>query len=159
MRGMKKITCSYIGENFLFPIEEFTEKIIKYNPKLIFICNPNNPTGTVLSAQEIINLANIKNDSLIIVDELYEKFNGDSLLESIDFEKNNNILIIQSLSKTAGLAGLRIGFTFGNKNLINYINKVTGPYDVNSFAITAALAALKDKSYICLLYTSPSPRD
>ena len=148
MRGMKKITCSYIGENFLFPIEEFSEKIIKYNPKLIFICNPNNPTGTVLSAQEIINLANIKNDSLIIVDELYEKFNGDSLLESIDFEKNNNILIIQSLSKTAGLAGLRIGFTFGNKNLINYINKVTGPYDVNSFAITAALAALKDKSYI-----------
>ena len=148
MRGMKKITCSYIGENFLFPIEEFSEKIIKYNPKLIFICNPNNPTGTVLSAQEIINLANIKNDSLIIVDELYEKFNGDSLLESIDFEKNNNILIIQSLSKTAGLAGLRIGFTFGNKNLIQYINKVTGPYDVNSFAITAALAALKDKSYI-----------
>ena len=69
-------------------------------------------------------------------------------LESIDFEKNKNILIIQSLSKTAGLAGLRIGFTFGNKSLINYINKVTGPYDVNSFAITAALAALKDKSYI-----------
>ena len=59
-----------------------------------------------------------------------------------------NILIIQSLSKTAGLAGLRIGFTFGNKSLIQYINKVTGPYDVNSFAITAALAALKDKSYI-----------
>jgi len=121
MRGMQKITCSYIGENFLFPFEEFSEKIIKYNPKLIFICNPNNPTGTVLSAQEIINLANIKKDSLIIVDELYEKFNGDSLLESIDFEKNNNILIIQSLSKTAGLAGLRIGFTFGNKNLIQYI--------------------------------------
>ena len=148
IQGMRKITCSYEGENFLFPIKQFEEKIIKYKPKLIFICNPNNPTGTVLSAQEIINLANIKNDSLIIVDELYEKFNGDSLLESIDFEKNNNILIIQSLSKTAGLAGLRIGFTFGNKNLINYINKVTGPYDVNSFAITAALAALKDKSYI-----------
>ena len=115
---MKKITCSYIGENFLFPIEEFSKKIINYNPKLIFICNPNNPTGTVLSAQEIINLANIKNDSLIIVDELYEKFNGDSLLELINFEKNSNIVIIQSLSKTAGLAGLRIGFTFGNKSLI-----------------------------------------
>ena len=92
MRGMKKITCSYIGANFQFPIEEFSKKILNYNPKLIFICNPNNPTGTVLSAQEIINLANIKNDSLIIVDELYEKFNGDSLLESIDFENNKNIL-------------------------------------------------------------------
>ena len=85
---MKKITCSYIGENFLFPIEEFSEQIINYSPKLIFICNPNNPTGTVLSAQQIINLANINKESLIIVDELYEKFYGDSLLESIDFDKN-----------------------------------------------------------------------
>jgi len=148
MRGMKKITCSYIGQNFLFPVEEFRAEIIKHNPKIVFICNPNNPTGTVLSAQEIINFSNINHGSLIIVDELYEKFYGDSLLESIDFEKNKNIIIIQSLSKTAGLAGLRIGFTFGNKTLIQYINKVTGPYDVNSFAITAALAALNDKTYI-----------
>ena len=88
MRGMKKITCSYEKENFLFPIKEFKEKIIKYKPKLIFICNPNNPTGTVLSAQEIIKFAKLNKKSLIVVDELYEKFNGDSLLESIDFEKN-----------------------------------------------------------------------
>jgi len=145
---MKKITCSYIGENFLFPIKEFEEKIIKHHPKLIFICNPNNPTGTVLRAQEIIKLANINKNSLIVVDELYEKFNGDSLLELINFENNKNIVIIQSLSKTAGLAGLRIGFTFGHRNLIQYINKVTGPYDVNSFAVTATLAALNDKSYV-----------
>jgi len=148
MRGMKKVTCSYIGEHFLFPIKEFEEKIIKHNPKLIFICNPNNPTGTVLSAQEIIQLANINKNSLIVVDELYEKFYGDSLLKLIDFERNKNIVIIQSLSKTAGLAGLRIGFTFGHRSLIKYINKVTGPYDVNSFAVTGTLAALKDKSYI-----------
>ena len=148
MRGMKRITCSYLGENFLFPIKEFEEKIIKHNPKLIFICNPNNPTGTVLSAKEIIKLANINKNSLFVVDELYEKFYGDSLLELIDFEINKNIVIIQSLSKTAGLAGLRIGFTFGHKTLIQYINKVTGPYDVNSIAVTATLAALKDKSYI-----------
>ena len=148
MRGMKKVTCSYIGEHFLFPIKEFEKKILKHNPKLIFICNPNNPTGTVLSAQEIIQLANINKNSLIVVDELYEKFYGDSLLKLIDFERNKNIVIIQSLSKTAGLAGLRIGFTFGHRSLIKYINKVTGPYDVNSFAVTGTLAALKDKSYI-----------
>ena len=148
MRGMRKVTCSYKGENFLFPIKEFGEKIVKHNPKLIFICNPNNPTGTILSAQEIIKLANINKNSLIVVDELYEKFNGDSLLPSIDFERNNNIVIIQSLSKTAGLAGLRIGFAFGHKNLIQFINKVTGPYDVNSLAVTATLAALNDKSYV-----------
>ena len=148
MQGMKKITCSYEGENFLFPIKQFEENILKHKPKLIFICNPNNPTGTVLNAKQIINFANINKESLIVVDELYEKFNGDSLLPLIDFDKTKNIVIIQSLSKTAGLAGLRIGFAFGNKSIIEYINKVTGPYDVNSFAVTASLAALKDKSYI-----------
>ena len=148
IQGMKKITCTYEGENFLFPIKKFEEKIIKYKPKLIFICNPNNPTGTVLSGQKIIKFANLNKNSLIVVDELYEKFNGDSLLPLIDFEKVKNIVIIQSLSKTAGLAGLRIGFAFGHKNIIQHINKVTGPYDVNSFAVTAALAALNDKSYM-----------
>ena len=148
IRGMQKITCNYVGANFRFPIKEFEEKIIKHNPKLIFICNPNNPTGTVLSAKEIIKLSNINKNSLVVVDELYEKFNGDSLLKLIDFERNKNIVIIQSLSKTAGLAGLRIGFAFGNKSIIKYIQKVTGPYDVNSFAVTATLAALNDKSYI-----------
>ncbi len=148
IQGMKKITCAYEGENFIFPIKRFEEKIIKHKPKLIFICNPNNPTGTVISAQEIIKLANLNKKSLIVVDELYEKFNGDSLLPVIDFEKIKNIVVIQSLSKTAGLAGLRIGFAFGNKSIIKYINKVTGPYDINSFAVTAALAALNDQSYI-----------
>ncbi len=148
IQGMRKITCAYEGENFLFPTKLFEEKIIKYNPKLIFICNPNNPTGTVLSAKQIINFANLNKKSLIVVDELYEKFYGDSLLPLIDFEKIKNIVIIQSLSKTAGLAGLRIGFAFGHKSIIQYIKKVTGPYEVNSFAVTAALAALNDKSYI-----------
>ena len=148
MRGMKTISCAYEGENFLFPIKRFKDKIIKHKPKLIFICNPNNPTGTVLRSREIIKLANLNKNSLIVVDELYEKFNGDSLLPIIDFNKIKNIVIIQSLSKTAGLAGLRIGFAFGHKSIIQYINKVTGPYDVNSFAVTAALATLNDKSYI-----------
>ena len=148
IQGMKKITCSYEGENFLFPIKRFEEKIIEYKPKLVFICNPNNPTGTVLSAKEIIKFAKLNKSSLIVVDELYEQFNGDSLLPVIDFGEIKNIVIIQSLSKTAGLAGLRIGFAFGHKSLIQFINKVTGPYDVNSFAVSAALAALNDKAYI-----------
>ena len=148
IQGMKKITCSYEGENFIFPIKKFEEKILKHKPKLIFICNPNNPTGTVLSAQQIIKFANLNKNSLIVVDELYEKFNGDSLLPLIDFEKIKNIVIIQSLSKTAGLAGLRMGFAFGNKKIIENINKVTGPYDVNSIAVLATIAALNDKSYV-----------
>ena len=148
MRGMKIISCPYKGANFEFPIEEFEEKINIFNPKLIFICNPNNPTGTILNSEKIIEIANNNKKSMIVVDELYEKFYGDSLLNKINFDKINNILIIQSLSKTGGLAGLRMGFAFGNKELIRYLNKVTGPYDVNSFAVTATIAALNDKKYI-----------
>ncbi len=148
MRGMKIITCLYKENNFEFPIEDFEEKIDIYKPKLIFICNPNNPTGTVLKSDKIIEIAKKNKNSIIVVDELYEKFYGDSLLPKTNFEEINNIVIIQSLSKTGGLAGLRIGFAFGNKELIKYINKVTGPYDVNSIAVTATLAALNDKKYI-----------
>ena len=148
MRGMKIIKCEYKKHNFEFPIAEFEEKIEIYKPKLIFICNPNNPTGTVLKADKILQIAKKNKESLIVVDELYEKFYGDSLLPKTNFEEINNIVVIQSLSKTAGLAGLRMGFAFGNKELIKFINKVTGPYDVNSFAIKATFAALKDKKYI-----------
>tara|TARA_B100000131_G_scaffold136541_1_gene133157 strand:+ start:5217 stop:6317 length:1101 start_codon:yes stop_codon:yes gene_type:complete len=148
MRGMEIINCPYIGKDFLFPKSEFKENILKYKPKLIFICNPNNPTGTLLKAEEIIDIANQNQESLLVVDELYEKFYGDTLLHKVDFKKNKNIIVIQSLSKTAGLAGLRIGFAFGNKKIIEAIKKVTGPYDINSIAVKATIAALGDKEYI-----------
>ena len=146
-QGMRIESCSYIGNDFKFPIKNFNEKIKKYNPKLIFICNPNNPTGSVISAQNIIDIANKNKHSLIVIDELYEKFYGDSLLPIIDFKEVKNIVVIQSLSKTAGLAGLRIGFAFGNSQIMEHIKKVTGPYDVNSFAVLAANAALDDQAY------------
>ncbi len=148
IQGMKIITSPYEGNDFLFPLKDFEKKIEKYHPKLIFICNPNNPTGTILKANKIIDLAKKNKQSLIVVDELYERFNGDSLLNKINFKITKNIIVIQSLSKTAGLAGLRIGFAFGNAKIIECIKKVTGPYDVNSFAVKAAIAAIDDYEYI-----------
>ena len=148
IQGMQVITSPYQGDKFLFPIKDFENKINKYNPELIFICNPNNPTGTLLKAEKIVDLAKRYKNTLIVVDELYEKFFGDSLLDKVNFKKTKNIIVIQSLSKTAGLAGLRIGFAFGNQKIMKYIQKVTGPYDVNSFAVQAALAALDDSAYI-----------
>ena len=148
MRGMQIITSEYEGERFDFPLKDFEKKIKQYKPKLIFICNPNNPTGTVLKSEIIIELASKYKESLFVIDELYEKFYGDSLLGKTDLNKIKNIIIIQSLSKTAGLAGLRIGFAFGNREIIKNIEKVIGPYDVNSFAVEAALAAIDDLDYI-----------
>jgi histidinol-phosphate aminotransferase len=82
-----------------------------------------------------------------VVDELYEAFTGDSVVPSADFRATPNLLVLRSLAKTAGLAGLRIGFALGHADVVDRVSRVTGPYDVNSLAVTAAFAALADQAY------------
>ena len=84
----------------------------------------------------------------MVVDELYEAFTGDSVLPLADFEATPNLLVLRSLAKTAGLAGLRIGFAIGHAAVVDRISRVTGPYDINSFAVAAAYAALQDQAYV-----------
>ena len=84
----------------------------------------------------------------MVVDELYEAFTGDSVLPSSDFTATPNLLVFRSLAKTAGLAGLRIGFAIGHADVVDRVSRVTGPYDVNSVAVAAAFAALADQSYV-----------
>ena len=90
----------------------------------------------------------------MVVDELYEAFSGDSVLPPLlaaggdPFAAHPNLLVLRSLSKTAGIAGLRIGFALGAAGLVERVGRVTGPYDINSFAVTAAFAALEDQAYV-----------
>ena len=148
MRGMKVNLIPYEGKNFRYPFEKICEFISHNSPKILLICNPNNPTGTRLSPEKIIEITKLSSRTLVVVDELYEAFTGDSVLPFVNFEKTSNLVVLRSFSKTAGLASLRIGFAIGNSKVINIVKRVTGPYDVNSFAVTAAFAALKDQSYI-----------
>ncbi len=148
MRGMEITSIPYEGMDFQYPFNKVCEFIVQNNPKILLICNPNNPTGTRLNPERIIDITKLSSKTLVVVDELYEAFTGDSVLPFVNFQKISNLIVLRSLSKTAGLAGLRIGFAIGNSEVINIVNRVTGPYDVNSFAVTAAFAALKDQSYI-----------
>ena len=148
MRGMQIKSIAYEGIDFKYPFNKICEFIIQNNPKILLICNPNNPTGTRLSPEKIIEITKLSSKTLIVIDELYEAFTGDSVLPFVNFKKTPNLVVLRSLSKTAGLANLRIGFAIGNSKVINIINRVTGPYDVNSFAVTAAFASLNDQSYI-----------
>ena len=148
MRGMKINSIPYEGKDFQYPFDSICEFIIQNNPKILLICNPNNPTGTRLNPKKVIEIAKLSTNTLVIVDELYEAFTSDSILPFVNFQKTPNLVVLRSLSKTAGLAGLRIGFAIGHSKVINLVNRVTGPYDVNSFAVIAALAALEDQSYI-----------
>jgi histidinol-phosphate aminotransferase len=152
MQGMAIEAIPYEGETFAFPLAAIREALLQprsgQSPRLLLICNPNNPTGTRLAPERILELAAATPQTLVVVDELYEAFTGDSVLPLADFNATPNLLVLRSLAKTAGLAGLRIGFAIGHAAVVDRISRVTGPYDINSFAVTAAFAALKDQAYV-----------
>ena len=147
MQGMAIEAIPYHLPDFAFPLEEI-RAALGQGPRLLLICNPNNPTGTRLAPERILEFAATAAQTLVVVDELYEAFTGDSVLPVADFAATPNLLVLRSLAKTAGLAGLRIGFAIGAAAVIDRISRVVGPYDINSFAVTAALAALADQPYV-----------
>ena len=156
MQGMAIEAIPYALPDFAFPLEALTAALLRPGvapPKLLLICNPNNPTGTRLAPDQILALAAAAPQTLVVVDELYEAFTGDSVLPGLlgggdPFAAYPNLVVLRSLAKTAGLAGLRIGFAIGAPAVVDRISRVTGPYDINSLAVTAALAALADQAYV-----------
>ncbi len=156
MQGMVIEAIPYALPDFAFPLEALTAALLRPGvapPKLLLICNPNNPTGTRLAPEAILALAAAAPQTLVVVDELYEAFTGDSVLPGLlgggdPFAAYPNLVVLRSLAKTAGLAGLRIGFAIGAPAVVDRISRVTGPYDINSLAVTAALAALADQAYV-----------
>jgi histidinol-phosphate aminotransferase len=146
MQGMVIEAIPYELPEFAFPLAAIRQALqAPRPPRLLLICNPNNPTGTRLAPERILELAAATPSTLVVVDELYEAFTGDSVLPLADFDASPNLLVLRSLAKTAGLAGLRIGFAIGAAAVVDRISRVTGPYDINSFAVTAARAALADQ--------------
>jgi len=158
MQGMEIEAIPYHLPCYGFPLEEI-HAALAAAPRLLLICNPNNPTGTRLAPARILELAEIAPETLVVVDELYEAFSGDSVLPLLEeraaaagwtdaFSHHPNLLVLRSLSKTAGLAGLRMGFAIGHPETVERLSRVGGPYDVNSFAVIAATAALADQAYV-----------
>ncbi len=148
MQGMEILAIPYEGSDFRFPLQVIRTLLQQKRPRLLLLCNPNNPTGTRLAPEQILELAVAAPESLVVVDELYEAFTGDSVMPLADFTATPNLLVLRSLAKTAGLAGLRMGFAIGSADVIDRVSRVTGPYDINSFAVAAAFAALADQPYV-----------
>ena len=115
-------------------------------PRLFFVCNPNNPTGTLLAAETIVALARSAPQTLVVVDEIYAPFTGESVLPAA--LELPNVVALHSLSKTAGLAALRLGFAVGQPTVLDRLRRVTGPYDINTFAVVAGMAALADPDHM-----------
>jgi histidinol-phosphate aminotransferase len=128
-----------------YPLAAITRRL-QGRPQLFFICNPNNPTGTVLPPAAIMELAAASPETLIVVDELYVAFTGQSVVPVA--RELPNVVALQSLSKAAGLAALRLGFAIGSPAVLDRLRRVTGPYDINMFAVVAGHAALADQDHM-----------
>jgi histidinol-phosphate aminotransferase len=142
--GMVVDAIPYHDTNLGYPVAAVTRRL-QSSPRLFFVCNPNNPTGTLLPPATILDLARGAPDTLVVVDELYVAFTGQSVLPAA--LELPNVVVLQSLSKAAGLAALRLGFAIGHPGALERLRRVTGPYDINMFAVVAGLAALGDPEH------------
>src|SRR5256886_12634075 len=132
-------------EDLRFPLAAITRKL-ESRPRLLFICNPNNPTGTLVEPSTLVALARAAPQTLVVVDELYVAFTGQSVVPlALELP---NVVALHSLSKAAGIAALRLGFAVGHPTIVERLRRVTGPYDINMFAVVAGLAALADPDHM-----------
>ncbi len=136
-------------KDFRYDIDLLIENI-NDNTKIIFLNTPNNPTGTKIDKREIDRVIESAKNALVVIDEAYYEYaiNEDDYEELLDLYKNSNVIILRTFSKAYGLAGLRIGYGIANKEIIDYLNRVRPPFNVNILAQSAALAALDDEEHI-----------
>jgi histidinol-phosphate aminotransferase len=126
-------------------------KAITPRTRIVFVANPNNPTGTLVSREELIKFVNdVPDDVLLAMDEAYIEFLEEpvDLIPLIRLGARKNLILMRTFSKIYGLAGLRIGYGIGNPELISALEKIRQPFNANLLAQTAALAALDDDEHV-----------
>lgn len=118
--------------------------------RLIFLNNPNNPTGTIFEDKEFKSfLRDLPTDILVVVDEAYAEFvEHTSFPNSFSYIDDYPVVILRTFSKAYGLAGLRIGYGVGEESIISYLERTKQPFSVNMMAIIGAKAALGDQKYL-----------
>ena len=155
---MYRIYAKIVGANVIFAKEkkfkisvtEIIKKVTK-KTKIVFIANPNNPTGTFLTKNELIKLRKkLKKNVLLVIDDAYfEYMKNLNYVSGLDLFKNReNVFILRTFSKIYGLSSLRIGWGYGAKKIIDALNIIKPPFNVNEVAQKAAVESLKDDKFI-----------
>ncbi|MBI4859871.1 MAG: histidinol-phosphate transaminase [Candidatus Riflebacteria bacterium] len=118
--------------------------------KIVYLCNPNNPTGTIFTRAEFDEFMHrVPEHVLILMDEAYVEFTGNSpdFPDSMTY-RYDNVLTLRTFSKAYGMAGLRLGYGLGHDYLIGYVNRIKLPFEPNTLAQAAGLAALADHDHL-----------
>lgn len=139
-----------LTDSYKFDLDGIVSKITN-KTKIIYIANPNNPTGTIITSSELTDfMKKIPNNILVVLDEAYAEFvNDKDYPDSIKLlQEFSNICILRTFSKAYGLAGLRVGYGISNPRFINELEKVRLPFNVSSIAQEAALIALEDIRFL-----------
>ena len=145
------------GVPVMVPLKEWRHDLpamadaVTARTRLLFVCNPNNPTGTMVRAAEVDTLmARVQEQVIVVFDEAYYEYvcNRD-FPDSLGFlKRNRNVVVLRTFSKIYGLAGLRIGYGLTTPEITDYLNRVRPPFNANSLAQRAALAALEDEEHV-----------
>ena len=134
-----------LGPAFAFPKEELKASIAASPPGLILIANPNAPTGTLFALKDIYEIAE-QASCLVVVDEAYFEFSGVTAMDGLN--RYPNLVVVRTLSKAFGMAGVRLGYLLGTPALAREIKKVILPFSVSSLQIEIALAMLNNSKWV-----------
>ncbi len=140
-----RIVTVQAESNFHFPLDALLAAITP-RTKLIAIANPNSPTGSVATREQIVTLVECAPNAVVLVDEAYFHFYGQTICDLIGVYPN--LLLARTFSKAYGLAGLRIGLLAGAIDVMRWLRLVISPYSVNSLALACLPAALSDHNYL-----------
>ena len=155
---MYRIYSKIVGAKVIFAkekklkvsISEIIKKVTR-KTKIVFLANPNNPTGTFLTKFELIELRKrLRSNILLVIDDAYAEYMKNKDYETgLDLFKNEkNVFILRTFSKIYGLSSLRVGWGYGSKKIIDALNIIKPPFNVNEVAQKAAIESLKDKTFI-----------
>ncbi|WP_055069380.1 histidinol-phosphate transaminase [Clostridium massiliamazoniense] len=128
---------------------------INERTKIIWLCNPNNPTGTAFTTKELEEfLEKVPKNVYVVIDEAYKEYvSMENYPDSLSLLKNyKNIIILRTFSKAYGLASLRVGYGICDEELAEYFNRVLNPFEVSLYAQNAAVEAIKDKEFVEYCY-------
>ncbi len=133
--------------DFRFPCNAWIEGLAKRQPRMCFLANPNNPTGALVSVDQVLRWTEAFPETIFVVDEAYIEF-AEEDLKSLVPNDRPNLVVLRSLTKAYALAGLRLGYAVAETRLIDRLRRVRPPWTVNLAAQHAGLAALHDQRHL-----------